>query len=435
MTARTRYAWLVLEVACLVSLLGSDAKAARQRFGFSWKREEFLALRRLLPEFSEVRVANLAPEGQKLWEADPRMVVYNNGEYLEEDVNHDGQPDAALLLYAARPGEPEQPYVLLATRPAAGFAWTRVALIRLPASTPQGLPVDHVMQRLACEGNPEMRQHLRGDAPTPEACAEGAGAERGVPYSEISKRLEALDQITDWPARLTDPEPRIRLEAVYALGRSGLEARQAIDLLVERLYDREASVRNAAVEALQTIGPDVVPALRQLILREGSTHGRHDPGARSQRLAVDLLGRLTPVTDEAVDLAAEVCRKRAIHDVVRHDACVSLAALGDREPQVRQEAIETLLSVFQESDADLSLRMELIHALGRLGPEASVVTTLAHALQDREVFIRRTAAGTLAQFGGSARSALPALRTALSDADPEVKASVQRAIEQMEKGQ
>ena len=140
------------------------------------------------------------------------------------------------------------------------------------------------------------------------------------------------------------------------------------------------------------------------------------------------------MTDETVDLAIDVCRNRAIHDVVRHDACLSLVALGVRETRIRHKTVETLVLVFQETDADPYLRTELIHALGRMGPEPSVVTALAQALQDRESLIRRAAAGTLAQFGASARSALPALRTALNDADPEVKASAQRAIEQMATG-
>jgi HEAT repeat protein len=201
---------------------------------------------------------------------------------------------------------------------------------------------------------------------------------------------------------LTDEDPRVRLEAAEALGRFGSEASVAIEPLVQRFYDPEELVRDAAGTSLEQIGPACVPALRQLVLREGATHGRHDPGARSQRLAVDLLGRLFPVTDEVVGLAAEVCRDRAIHDLVRHDACFSLAALGAREPRVRQEAIETLLQVFQESDADPSLRTELVSALGRLGSEPSIVAILAQA--------------------------------ARSDPDPAVKASAHRAVEQMEKG-
>jgi len=392
------------------------------QFGFRMEHQTFQDLRGLAPELDGAHWPGLTVDGQQAWDTGSLTGVYNTGYYLEDDLNDDGQTDAALLLNVPQPGG-ERQYLLVATRRIPGVPWSRIGLVALPSEHPEWNIVDAIEQQT---NDPQLAALFKTKR-QPSAVQE----------SGVSPLTDSATTrpIAEWVARLTDTDPRVRLEAADALGRFGPEAAMAIEPLVQRFYDPEELVRDAAGSSLAQIGPASVPALRQLVVREGSTHGRHDPGARSQRLAVALLGRLMPVTDEAVSLAADVCRDRAIHDLVRHDACLSLAALGAREPRVRQEAIETLRRVFQESDADPSLRTELLYALGRFGPEPSVVTTLAQALHDREFFIRRTATGTLAQFGASARSALPALRTALNDADPEVRASAQRAIEQMEKGQ
>ena len=392
------------------------------RFGFRMDRETFQDLRGLAPELAGAHWPGLTVDGQQAWDTGNLTAVYNTGYYLEDDLNDDGQTEAALLLNVPQPGGVERQYLLVATRRIPGVPWTRIGLVALPSAPGEWSIVDAIEQQT---NDPRLAAFFKTTRP-PSAVQE----------SDVFPAADSATTrpIAEWIARLTDTDPRVRLEAAEALGRLGPEAAVAIEPLVQRFYDPEELVRDAAGSSLEQIGPVSVPALRQLVMREGSTHGRHDPGARSQRSAVALLGRLIPVTDEAVSLAADVCRDRAIHDVVRHDACWSLAALGAREPRVRQGSIEMLLRVFQESDADPSLRTDLIQALGRLGPEPPVVTTLAQALHDREFFIRRAAAGTLAQFGAAARSALPELRTALSDSDPEVKALAQRAIEQMATG-
>lgn len=396
---------------------------AQPQFGFRMEHETFQALRDLAPELDGAHWPGLTVDGQRAWDTSNLTAVYNTGAYLEDDLNGDGEADAALLLSVPQPDGTERQHLLVATRRIPGVPWTRIGLVALPASPREWSVMDAIEQSTT---DPQLTAFFKTERRSPEPVVQASGVS---PAPDAATR-----PIAEWVAQLTDADPRVRLEAAEALGRFGPDAEAAIEPLVQRFYDPEELVRNAAGDSLEQIGPASVPALRQLVLREGSTHGRHDPGARSQRLAVALLGRLTPVTEEAVALAADVCRDRAVHDLVRHDACLSLAALGAQEARVRQQTIETLLQVFQETDADPSLRTELIYAFGRLGPEPPVVTTLARALQEHELFVRRAAAGTLAQFGASARAALPALRTALSDADPEVKASVQRAIEQMAGG-
>jgi len=205
--------------------------------------------------------------------------------------------------------------------------------------------------------------------------------------------------------------------------------------LVRLLDDPNEAVRDAAAEALRSLGPDVVPALREVIRREGFTAGRHDPGVRTQRIASSLLGGITPLSgaglDDALQLASEVCLDRRLHEVVRHDACQSLARLGVRQESARLKAIAILLHVFQEVDAEY-LRSDLIFAFETLGPDAGTIRVLEQALHDDNAFIRRHAAWALGRFGPAARESLAALtQAALTDSDLEVRASAALAIEQI----
>ena len=394
------------------------------RFGFRMDLQTFQDLRALAPELPQACFPSLTPEGQRAWETGLVTTVYNTGSYLEGDFDADGHADAALLLDEPVPNGPARRHVLLATRPLADGPWRRVALVRV-ADELTGLTVDQVLEHFAATPGSELAVFLSAVRPS----ADGDG--KGGPIFSPDMAVEPRRSIDSWIAQLTDPDPHLRLAAAESLGEAGSDSAPTIDALVQRLYDPEEVVRDAAVQSLRRIGPGVVPALRALVEREGATLGRHDPGGRAQRLAVNLLGTLTPVSDAAVALAAEVCGTRTMHEVVCHDACVSLAQLGRQDPRVRPEAIRTLFDVVQEADAGSYLRTELIYQLAGLGPHADTVAVFAHLLQDREVFIRRAVAGALEDFSEEARLAIPDLEVAVKDPDADVRASAERAVKQL----
>lgn len=420
---------------CLIVMLliiqasGWPAAAAesevRRRFGFRMDLQTFLDLRTLAPELPQACFPSLTPEGQRAWETGLVTTVYNTGSYLEGDFNADGHADAALLLDEPVPNGLARRHVLLATRPLADGPWRRMALVRV-ADKLTDLTVDQVLEYFAATPGSELAVFLSAMRPP----ANGDG--KGGPAFSPGMAVEPRRSIDSWIAQLTDPDPRARLAAAEALGaEAGPGSVRAIDALVQRFYDPEEVVRDAAYDSLRKIGSSVVPALRGLVEQEGPTLGRHDPGARAQRLAVQLLGTLTDVTDEAAALASEVCRARTMHDVVRHDACLSLAQLARRDPRRIDTAVRILLDVFQEPDADPYLRTELVYQLTGFGPAAETLAVFARALQDREVFIRRAVAGALADFGEAARSALADLEVAAKDPDAEVRASAERAVTQL----
>ena len=57
-------------------------------------------------------------------------------------------------------------------------------------------------------------------------------------------------------AALTDENLYVRRDAARAWGAFGAEAREAVPALLERLSDKEPSVRKAAADALKKIDPE-----------------------------------------------------------------------------------------------------------------------------------------------------------------------------------
>ena len=83
-------------------------------------------------------------------------------------------------------------------------------------------------------------------------------------------------------AALTDAEPAVRQEAVYALGEIGSEA--AAETLKHTLLDPEVSVREAAVDALANIGGEKSAQALAVALKDA------DPSLRAE--VVDALGEI-----------------------------------------------------------------------------------------------------------------------------------------------
>lgn len=123
--------------------------------------------------------------------------------------------------------------------PLAGLAWAALAKID------GGLPADTV-KRLLGDPDPEVRAvAVRWSAGTPE-------------------QSRARDAIA------ADPAPIVRAAAVETLVATGDDG--AIRLGYDALFDRDASVRLAAAQALGKLGGETVPHLRELALgRDGES--------------------------------------------------------------------------------------------------------------------------------------------------------------------
>ncbi|QDT44728.1 hypothetical protein Pan241w_48440 [Gimesia alba] len=86
------------------------------------------------------------------------------------------------------------------------------------------------------------------------------------------------------------------------------------------------------------------------------------------------------------------------------------------------------------TSSDTTVRGWSTGQLARLDPYSKPsLEAIAKLLQDKEIWVRRNAAGALATFGKQAEPALPALRDALNTNDEQLQTRIQETIKTIEK--
>jgi HEAT repeat protein len=194
---------------------------------------------------------------------------------------------------------------------------------------------------------------------------------------EIGNRLQTANVA---PA-LTNKLDEFRTALTGALGQMGTAAEPAIPGLVAMLQSKDSRAQQAAAYALRNIGP------------------------AAQRAAQELINVLQKSGDTAVKQVAAFTLGRIRPSGAPGEQAVSAlkAALGDYDPNVREEAAR---------------------ALGEFGTDAqSALTELTATLLDPDLYVRFTAAESLgriaAKLGQSPKGirdkSLPLLRTAQSE--------------------
>jgi HEAT repeat protein len=226
-----------------------------------------------------------------------------------------------------------------------------------------------------------------------------------------------------WVAEMTSPDSARRHRAVEAFAHDASRSPDAARALMAVLASElEADVHSTVAEALGTLGPnalEAVPALVRLLKDE--------------------------------------------HVIVRERAASALGGVCARSPLVLPALVHSL------SDSHYNVRAAAAEALGRIGPDAaSASAPLARLVTtDRIGWVRRQSAkalgliaespdvavpaltkatvadwsemrvvalDALAQFGSRAASALPAIRAAARDTEPETRAAALRATAAISKG-
>jgi HEAT repeat protein len=113
--------------------------------------------------------------------------------------------------------------------------------------------------------------------------------------------------------------------------------------------------------------------------------------------------------------------------------------LRDPSPEVRARAAEALAAFDQRAvpaltttlgDAEYQVRVSAAQALVRIGP-GLVVPAMIDALRSKEVPIRANAAVVLGAFGPAAKSAVPALASALKDPHARVRELAAEAMDRV----
>jgi|CXWL01.1.fsa_nt_gi HEAT repeat protein len=186
----------------------------------------------------------------------------------------------------------------------------------------------------------------------------------------LASRLEALrlvesfgekgsDAIHALTSLLKDQLTILRVKTAQVLGGLGPLSSQAIPSLIENLGDTQEEVRQAALVALQRIGPDALPALTTAL---GATDPHTKIWASRAIAGIDLTKIQEPDKSQfRKDLAAAMGETDS---EVRFQTAVALARMHIPEPQ----AIATLASAL--SDHRDQTRLQAIRALGKIAPAA-----------------------------------------------------------------
>ena len=233
------------------------------------------------------------------------------------------------------------------------------------------------------------------DAPSRAAAAYALG----LTGAGVSAPLEEV---------LADPEPAVRGNAVWALGRIG--ERAAAGRVWSLVRDRESPVRAAAVQTLRHLeARDSIELIARVL--------RTDPDPEVRRVAAWALAELDAEGTAAV-LAEALARDD--DEAVREMAAWALA-------EVRSAESTAALTRAME-DPSQDVRATAVWALGARGDEASLPRLVA-ALRDESAEIRSRAAWAIGSIEPD--DAPAALADALRDSEEDVRLRAAWAIGQI----
>ncbi|MCP4256901.1 MAG: cellulase family glycosylhydrolase [Planctomycetes bacterium] len=193
---------------------------------------------------------------------------------------------------------------------------------------------------------------------------------------DVRKLVQTLSSSDHW---------RQRQEAAMAIGQMGIEAKDAIPSLIERLEDEQWHVRKAAAIALTSMGAEAKPAVNSLI---------------------------TALDDEEWH--------------VRKPAAQALAAIG----RASRPAVPALIKALD--DEEWHVRKPAAEALAAIGPASKpAISQLIYALNDEEWHVRKPAAMALGAIGPDAKKAIPVLKEMLNDPEWHVQEAAKDALEKI----
>ena len=265
-------------------------------------------------------------------------------------------------------------------------------------------------------------------------------------------------------ASLEDPESRVRASAVTALHRIGASPQDLRENAVACLEHPDGPVRARAGWALGKLGPDALPAVRELsahLLGDAAIDGRFGAAWAFGRLrcgddnSLEVLER--GLDDSDADVRSEVARALGrIGPPAARLAPQLERLLGDADPLVREEASRALAGFGRtgtpvsdgseeawlagaptveelierlETGTDFE-RAEAPWLLAKHGPRAAIRATqplAAQALTDRDSDARWSALRTLGRIGEPSRELTVVLTQALAH-DPDVRAAAAEAL-------
>jgi HEAT repeat protein len=222
-------------------------------------------------------------------------------------------------------------------------------------------------------------------------------------YIKIVAEDIGKDAVPGLVDMLNDPNPTVRMVAVRALHRIGLEAAEAAPALIDAAkHDKESRVRFNAALALVEIEPGAKSAVPILI---ESLKDNNLPWGGKDR-AIGALGNMGPDAKDAIPTLIELIASE-------RSAYGAAEALKKIAPE---QAAAALTDVLTHDKQPLLVRFRVALALVDIGPGAkSAVPTLIESLRDASLLdsfgagARNSACEALGKIGPDARDATPML--------------------------
>jgi HEAT repeat protein len=332
----------------------------------------------------------------------------------------------AVLPWAARGLQAEQPEIRRRSALTIGYAATALHMWVLPMRSPGVSEDPFVVQRQREEQSAELLPlilALNDEAPAlthalvdPDAevrfLATRALADMTIPRDVfLPPTTRTLNHASELAAEVPSASVRpSNFIPTSASAKDQEELLSTVQALAAQLSHADVEVRRAALEILETLGPDAAPATVELV---GALRDR-DKFVRWS--AARTLGRIGPAEEEAVASALAQLLTDADLDV-RLAAMTALEHLGP----VAQVAAPDICRTVRSTDAEL--RLAAIRALAVIGGSdaQAAIPDISAAVADADARVRQAAIQVLGRLGPAARDAVPALRQALQDASPEVQ--------------
>lgn len=219
---------------------------------------------------------------------------------------------------------------------------------------------------------------------------------------------------------VSDTNDGVRMVAARALSQAerGHLPGEAVPGVIRALHDSaHADVRAQAADLLGH-----VPAEWSTRVARELAAALSDPDASVRAAAANGLEHMGPPAAPAAPALRRAVRDD--HDYVRSNALMALRALELPDPEAH-------LPLFRETLRDRSpiVRANAAYALATLGEAAApAVGDLLGALDDPAAEVRRAAASALGHVGVAARAAAPALRRRLTDPDAGVRRAARETL-------
>lgn len=217
-----------------------------------------------------------------------------------------------------------------------------------------------------------------------------------------------------------DPDPFVRGNACYALGKIGPASRTAVPILIQALADTHAYVRHHSVVALGGIGPSAAPAVPALtqLLTNRAVETRIDAALSLSKIEPHNAASLLPTLAEVV---------RTGHPLFQVSATRALVEIVP----ATDEAESILIEVLRHREE--GVRWEAVAGLGRIAPRpVDAIPALIESLSDQSDRVAGKAAFALGQFGPPARSAIPALHKSMKHEQHYVRDEAAAALRRIE---